>query len=156
MKRSHPNEIELQQYACCRFTGQIESHLASCSLCRGKVELYREIDERLYKLSDDVVAEDFSDRVMRVIAGNNASAEKPQFTSKRTADSDSAVARTWKMIWRPEMTNVCFAIVATYMFVHTGILQEIIGLDPVQLENGMRSKIEIVVDMLDGWNDRSR
>lgn len=140
--RNHLNERELQQYASgsCEESRlrRFHAHLESCPQCRGQAELYRQLDIRLQALGIDPPGKRLTDRVMNGLAFDGATAT----ATGKTLDNGKK-----RRLWRPELTNVLAASIATYLFVHAGILQTIVSMDAVHLENGMRGGIASVIDL---------
>lgn len=148
MNRKHPNERELQQFAnrsCSELMARrIQEHAETCGICRHKAKVYMEMNRQLNAMTDAQPSPEFADRIMERLA------DEPSLLVREQGSGDQG-GRTpvRRSFWRPELTNLLAAAVATYLFIHAGILQQVITLDAGVLESGLRGKVDFVIGFVD-------
>ncbi|WP_409342466.1 anti-sigma factor family protein [Paenibacillus sp. MBLB4367] len=150
MNRKHPSERELQQFAnrsCDEVQRhRVRKHVETCEPCRRIADGYLELDKRLEEMEDELPSPAFTDNVMAALASERLREEQGRQEQSVASRKRTSVPIRY---WRPELTNLFAAAAATYLFIHLGILQQIVTLDTGLLESGLRGKVEIVIGFVD-------
>ncbi|MCZ8517783.1 hypothetical protein O9H85_36950 [Paenibacillus filicis] len=127
MRIMHPEDKELQRYlnqSCDEIAYQrIHRHLRMCSLCRGKLKNYMELDRLLDSMPLLEAPKDLPDRVARRL---------------RYPESRPPVKRPF---WRSELANGLIATAATFIFVATGIMGKLVTLNPEALGSDVEERV---------------
>ncbi|WP_426451488.1 anti-sigma factor family protein [Paenibacillus sp. S-38] len=138
MNIMHPNEKELQHYLNKHMTDlenrRIRRHLSSCPPCRRKLSALLAVELELAELPVLEAPADLTTRVMSALR----KVPHPEAEGPPGRRHDAHAAGQAKPYWRRELFHGAIAMVATLMFVSSGLVGRLAALDSDRLEAGVR------------------
>jgi hypothetical protein len=143
MKTLHPNDRQLQQYLnrMCTETdfAKIRKHVKICTSCQIRLHTYLDMEKQLDQMPLLAVPTQMADRIMSSILAETHSSPDGSGRLKTTAPSSGSIGR-----WSPELVNGLIAVAATFLFVTSGIIGDILSINPDNWGADVQNKVAAI------------